>query len=229
MRVVDRAVRRGRLDHHAGTPPRSGGSRSWPTARARTPSVELATFQPLLTPPTTLSFGQRASVKNTSQNSAVPSGWVMPRTSTPGWLHRHEQVGDALVLGRVRVGAGEQEAVVGVVALGGPHLLAVDDPLVAVEHGRRLQAGQVGARVGLAEALAPAHRRRCRISGRNSFFCSSVPHCRIVGPTSVSPKKSARIGALARANSSASTTPCIVVRPLPPYSFGQVAQIQPPS
>ena len=48
-------------------------------------SVELATFQPLLTPPTTLSFGQRASSKNTSQNSAVPSGWVMPRTSTPGW------------------------------------------------------------------------------------------------------------------------------------------------
>ena len=48
-------------------------------------SVELATFQPLLTPPTTLSFGQRASVKNTSVNSAVPSGWVIPRTSTPGW------------------------------------------------------------------------------------------------------------------------------------------------
>ena len=53
-----------------------------PRSNAR---VELATFQPLLTPPTTLSFGQRASVKNTSQNSAVPSGWVMPRTSTPGW------------------------------------------------------------------------------------------------------------------------------------------------
>ena len=51
----------------------------------------------------------------------------------------------------------------------------------------------------------------------------------MVGPTRVSPKKSARIGALARANSSASTTPCIVDRPLPPYSSGQVAQIQPPS
>ena len=48
-------------------------------------SVELATFHPLFTPPTTLSFGQRASVKKTSQNSAVPSGCVMPRTSTPGW------------------------------------------------------------------------------------------------------------------------------------------------
>src|SRR3954447_6768423 len=67
------------------------------------------------------------------------------------------------------------------------------------------------------------------ILGRNSFFCSSLPHCKIVGPTSVSPKKSARRGALARANSSASTTPCIVDRPLPPYSFGHEAQIQPPS
>ena len=35
----------------------------------------------------------------------------------------------------VRVGAGEQEAVVGELGLGGPDLLAVDDPLVAVEHG----------------------------------------------------------------------------------------------
>ena len=80
-------------------------------------------------------------------------------------------------------------------------------------------------------SLKPWHQRISprRILGRNSCFCSSVPHCRIVGPTSVSPKKSARIGALARANSSASTTPSIVDRPLPPYSLGHVAQIHPPS
>ena len=47
-------------------------------------SVVLATTQPLLRPPTTLSFGQRALSKKTSLNSAVPSGWVMPRTSMPG-------------------------------------------------------------------------------------------------------------------------------------------------
>src|SRR5688572_183673 len=76
----------------------------------------------------------------------------------------------------------------------------------------------------------PWHQRVLpfKMSGRNCFFCSSVPHLSRVGPTSVSPKKSPRIGALARANSSASTTPCIVVRPLPPYSLGHVAQIQPP-
>ena len=79
-------------------------------------------------------------------------------------------------------------------------------------------------------SLKPWHQRISprRILGRNSRFCSSVPHCSSVGPTSVSPKKSARIGAFARANSSATTTPSIVVRPLPPYSLGHVAQIQPP-
>ena len=60
-------------------------------------------------------------------------------------------------------------------------------------------------------------------------FCSSVPHCRMVGPTRVSPKKSARRGAWARANSSLSTTDSISDRPLPPYSFGHEAQIHPPA
>ena len=60
--------------------------------------------------------------------------------------------------GCVRIGAGEQEAVVGVMALRGPHLLAVDDPLVAVEHRGGLQAGEVGTRVRLGEPLAPARR-----------------------------------------------------------------------
>ena len=57
--------------------------------------------------------------------------------------------------GRVGVGAGQQEDVVGVLGLGRPHLLPVDHPLVAVELGPRLEAGQVRAGVGLAEALAP--------------------------------------------------------------------------
>ena len=68
-----------------------------------------------------------------------------------------------------------------------------------------------------------------RIFGRKNCFCSSLPHCKIVGPTSVSPKKSARIGAFTRANSSFSTTLCMIDRPRPPYSVGQEAQIQPPS
>ncbi|CAB5036143.1 unannotated protein [freshwater metagenome] len=80
-------------------------------------------------------------------------------------------------------------------------------------------------------SLNPWHQRVVpfMMLGKNSFFCSSVPHCNNVGPTKVSPKKSARNGAFTAANSSDSTTPCIVVSPLPPYSLGQVAQIQPPA
>ena len=48
------------------------------------PSVVMATFHPLLTPPTTLSLGQRTLVKKTSLNSADPSICSMGRTSTPG-------------------------------------------------------------------------------------------------------------------------------------------------
>ncbi len=43
----------------------------------------MATFQPLLRPPTTFSFGHRAPSKNTSLNSPEPSGWMMGRTSMP--------------------------------------------------------------------------------------------------------------------------------------------------
>src|SRR5207253_948603 len=44
---------------------------------------------------------------------------------------------------------------VGVGPEGLPHLLSVDDPLVAVEGGPRPHGTEVGAGVGLAEALAP--------------------------------------------------------------------------
>ena len=60
-----------------------------------------------------------------------------------------------LCLRHVGIGAGEQEDVVGVLRLGRPHLLAVDDPFVAVELGPGLERGEVAAGVGLGEALAP--------------------------------------------------------------------------
>ena len=45
----------------------------------------MATPQPALTPPTTLSRGVRASVKNVSLNSERPVIILIGRTSTPGW------------------------------------------------------------------------------------------------------------------------------------------------
>ena len=147
-----------------------------------------------------------------------------------GLAHRHQQVRDALVLRRVRVGAGQQEAVVGVVALRGPHLLTVDDPFVAVEH-RRWSSGPARSEPE-SGSQKPWHQRDRALQDRRAGTPASAPRC----PTAASSARRAcrrrsrpRIGALARANSSASTTPCIVVRPLPPYSSGHVAQIQPPS
>ena len=69
--------------------------------------------------------------------------------------HVEHEVREALVLRHVPVRACEQEAVVGVVGAGGPHLLAVDDPVVAVAVGAGGCAGEVGAAAGLAEELAP--------------------------------------------------------------------------
>ena len=69
-------------------------------------------------------------------------------------VHRHQHDRDALVLRRVGIGAAEQEAEVGVVGARGPHLLAVDHPLVAVAHGTGGQGRQVAARAGLAHPEA---------------------------------------------------------------------------
>ena len=70
-------------------------------------------------------------------------------------VHVDDQVGDALVLGRVAVGAHQHDAQVGLRRAAGPDLLAVDDELVAVDVGAALERGQVGARVRLGVELAP--------------------------------------------------------------------------
>jgi hypothetical protein len=58
-------------------------------------------------------------------------------------------------LGSLRVGAGEQDAVVRDVRQRRPDLLAVDHPVVAVPDGGGAQRRQVGAGRRLAEQLAP--------------------------------------------------------------------------
>jgi hypothetical protein len=61
------------------------------------------------------------------------------------------------MLGRVRVGPGEEQAPLGVVGPAGPHLAAGDDPAIAsgFGHGTGRQPGQVRPGVGLGEQLAP--------------------------------------------------------------------------
>ena len=58
-------------------------------------------------------------------------------------VHRHDQPADAAMLGRGRVGADEQLAVVGHLCEGRPDLVPAHDVVIAVALGLRLQARQV--------------------------------------------------------------------------------------
>ena len=69
--------------------------------------------------------------------------------------HVDQQERDAAVLGRGRVGAGQHEDVGGEMTGRRPDLLAVDHPLVAVEHGPTAEVAEVAAGGRLAVALAP--------------------------------------------------------------------------
>ncbi len=73
----------------------------------------------------------------------------------PGLGELDQEVGQATVLRRARIGAGEEHPELGAMGPGGPHLLPGDPPTVAVRLGARRQRGQVGAGAGLAEQLAP--------------------------------------------------------------------------
>src|SRR5579859_6210099 len=74
-------------------------------------------------------------------------------------VHVQDEIRDALVLGNVRIRAGEQHAVVGDRPQAGPDLLAIDDVVLAVVEtladGFRLQAGEVGPGIRLGIQLTP--------------------------------------------------------------------------
>ena len=118
-------------------------------------SVVLATAQPPLRSPMIASSGTRASVEEHLVEHGVAGHLAQRPHLDAGLVHVDREPGDALVLRRVGIGAGEQHAHVGGLAQRGPHLLAVDDPLVAVADGPRREAGEVGAGARLAEELAP--------------------------------------------------------------------------
>src|SRR5436309_8240939 len=70
-------------------------------------------------------------------------------------LHIENEVGEAAVLGQRRVGAGEQDRPPGELRVARPHLLAGHHEPVAVGLRAGAERGQVAARAGLAEELAP--------------------------------------------------------------------------
>ena len=74
-----------------------------------------------------------------------------------GLVHRYQEQRQATVFRRVGIAATQHVDPVGVLAERRPDLLAVDDPMVAVEARPGAYVGQVGAGVGFAEPLAPDH------------------------------------------------------------------------
>ena len=97
----------------------------------------------------------RAPSKKTSLNSEVRVSWVIGPDLDPGLVHGHQEVGQSVVTRGAGLGPAHHEAPVGLVGQRRPHLLAGDDPLVAVELGTGGHVGQVAAGVRLRVSLAP--------------------------------------------------------------------------
>ena len=86
---------------------------------------------------------------------------LFERLDVNAWLlDVDHEIRQPLVLRHVPISAGEQQAVVGVMGTRSPHLLSVDDPIIALQIRARGGAGQVGTAAGLAEELAPGCLRR---------------------------------------------------------------------
>ena len=187
------------------------------------PSSVMATAQPLLTPPTTSSFGQVASVKKTSLNSLSPEIILIGRTSMPGWRMSTRRNEMPLCFGASGSVRASDEDVVGEVAGRGPDLLAVDDPLVAVEHGPAAEVAEVGAGVGLGVALAPHVLAATGCGAGSAPSARRCPTCSRVLPSIWMPNTSLGppVGTPALANSSARITCSSADSPPPPYSCGQ--------
>ena len=92
----------------------------------------------------------------TSLKCASPEIWRSGRTLTPSASIGSTNIVSPRCLGTSGIGAREQQPVGGVLGVRGPDLLARDGPAaVVVALGARLDAGEVGARGGLGEQLAP--------------------------------------------------------------------------
>ena len=173
------------------------------------------------------SAGTRTSSKKTSLTSKPPSISSIGRSVTPG-----VSIGKTSIemprcfFSARRVGADQAEDPVGVLAERRPGLLAVDDPVVAVADGGGAQRGQVGAGVGLGEALAPpdVEVRRLRQEALLLLLVAEgredrADHAGVEGAAARArwPAASPR----ARCGAAAASSPC---RPTPPASAARRAR-----
>src|SRR5215475_14635189 len=70
-------------------------------------------------------------------------------------LYVDHEIRQPLMLGRIPIRAGQQQAVIGMMSARGPYLLAVDEPIVAVQIRAGGGTSEVRAAARLAEELAP--------------------------------------------------------------------------
>ena len=124
-------------------------TRSWASALR-------ITAQPSPIPPSTASGPAHTSSKNTSLRWWGPSIDRIGPHRDAGRVHGDDEHRDAL-MALARADPRRQHAPLGHAGVGGPDLLAGDAVAVAVLDGAGAERGQVGARLGFAEALAPDH------------------------------------------------------------------------
>ena len=137
-------------------------------------SVVTATDQPPSISPTSRSASTRAPVKKTSLKPCGAVHLMQRPDLDAGLVDVDDEVAQALVLGHLAVGAGQQHAPVGALGARGPHLLAVDRPARPPSRTARVCAlarSEPGARLG--EELAPGLLAAGQ-GGRKRAFCSSL-------------------------------------------------------
>ena len=116
--------------------------------------VDPATAHPWPSVPTRCSAGTKTSERKTSLNSVSPVICTRGRTSMPAPMSTMSAVMPRCAAAR-RLGAGQAEPPGRELGVGGPHLAPGHQVAPLDRDGRGRERGQVAARLGLAEELAP--------------------------------------------------------------------------
>ena len=202
--------------------------RAW-RRRARSRAGPSRPASPSPGSPTTRSAAVRAPVKKTSLNSEPPVSCSIGRTSTPSWSIGTSRKDSPWWRCGAGLGAGDDEAssrrLVGVRR---PDLLAVDDPLVAVERAPWSARWRGRSRRRARSSPGTTAPRRRGSAAGSAACCSAVPKAIRVGPSSSSPRWLTRAGALGAGVLLVEDHLLRTgVSPRPPCSSGQPTQVQP--
>ena len=157
------------------------------------------------------------------------SGDLRAPNCDSGGIHRHDEHGQALVLGNVGICTREQQSVGGELRVRRPHLLAAETPAAVVGESRTgLHRREIGSGGGLGEELAPdliavEHRPEiARLLGIGAMGDDRRPEH--ADADRIEDAGHARAADLLAADHLLDRpSPC------PPYSLGQVTPARPPS